>query len=206
MARYVRDVVLNKPDDFVQFIMNDFLGKNQYQLIDQDGESVYRAGDAMVEGYKFFKWGYMNGVFHVEAWLKGIAGGEMDLDGFVGTLNKKPYKDNIEQLIAALSQPLPNQPAQGGQGTAYQYQQPIPVYTVDNTDAASKAKLFGILSIVLSWIPIGGIIFAVLAFSRARMGMGSSAAQQAKTGKTCATVGLVLSIVWWVINTIILLT
>ena len=47
MSRYVRDVVLNKPDDFVQFIMNDFLGKNQYQLIDQKGESVYRAATPM---------------------------------------------------------------------------------------------------------------------------------------------------------------
>ena len=204
MSRYVRDVVLNKPVDFVQFIMNDFLGKNQYQLIDQKGESVYRAGDAMVEGYKYFKWGYMNGVFHVEAWLQGITGAEMDLDGFVGTLNKKPYKDNIEQLIAALSQPLPNQPVQGGQGMP-PYQQPIPVHMVDNTDAASKAKLFGILSIVLCWIPIAGIIFATLAFSRARMGMASSSAQQAKTGKTCATIGLVLSIALWVINIMVIL-
>ena len=28
MARYVRDLVLNKPDDFVQFMMNDYLQKN----------------------------------------------------------------------------------------------------------------------------------------------------------------------------------
>ena len=30
MARYVREVVLNKPEDFVQFIMNDYLQKNGF--------------------------------------------------------------------------------------------------------------------------------------------------------------------------------
>ena len=32
MARYVRDLVLNKPDDFVQFMMNDFLRKNSFVM------------------------------------------------------------------------------------------------------------------------------------------------------------------------------
>ena len=30
MARYVKDLVLNKPEDFVTFIMNDYLQKNQF--------------------------------------------------------------------------------------------------------------------------------------------------------------------------------
>ena len=34
MARFTRDLVLNKPDDFVQFIMNDFLQKNQFEMSD----------------------------------------------------------------------------------------------------------------------------------------------------------------------------
>ena len=51
MARFTRDLVLNKPDDFVQFIMNDFLQKNQFEMSDWKGEAAYRAGDAMVEGF-----------------------------------------------------------------------------------------------------------------------------------------------------------
>ena len=89
MARFTRDLVLNKPDDFVQFIMNDFLQKNQFEMSDWKGEAAYRAGDAMVEGFKYLKWSYNGGVFHLEAWLKSVGGGEMDLDGFVGTLQKK---------------------------------------------------------------------------------------------------------------------
>ena len=69
MARFTRDLVLNKPDDFVQFIMNDFLQKNQFEMSDWKGEAVFRAGDAMVEGFKYLKWTYNGGVFHLEAWL-----------------------------------------------------------------------------------------------------------------------------------------
>ena len=96
MARYTYDLVLNKPEDFVQFVVNDFLQKNRFETADYNGEAVYRAGDPMVEGYKYLKWSYIGGVFHVEAWLKGLSG-EMDLDGFVGTLQKKPYKESLEQ-------------------------------------------------------------------------------------------------------------
>ena len=81
MARFTRDLVLNKPDDFVQFIMNDFLQKNQFEMSDWKGEAAYRAGDAMVEGFKYLKWSYNGGVFHLEAWLKSVGGGEMDLFG-----------------------------------------------------------------------------------------------------------------------------
>ena len=34
MARYVKELVLNKPDDFVQFIMNDYLQKNSFVFCD----------------------------------------------------------------------------------------------------------------------------------------------------------------------------
>ena len=79
MARYVRDLVLNKPDDFVQFMMNDYLQKNSFIMSEWKGEAAYRAGDAMMEGYKYLKWYYRDGVFHLEAWLKGTFGGEWDL-------------------------------------------------------------------------------------------------------------------------------
>lgn len=164
MARFTRDLVLNKPDDFVQFIMNDFLQKNQFEMSDWKGEAVFRAGDAMVEGFKYLKWTYNGGVFHLEAWLKGMGGGEMDLDGFVGTLQKKPYKDSLEQLFAALQQPLPANGPQdmNPQGAAPQGgPQPIPVQTVDNSGAATLALVFGIISIILALLfPLGGIILA----------------------------------------------
>ena len=90
MSRYTNDLPLNKPVDFVQFMMNDYLSKNGFSTAEWKGQPVYRAGDPMLEGYKFMTWSYINGVLHVEAWLKGLFGGEMGLTGFVGCLQKKP--------------------------------------------------------------------------------------------------------------------
>lgn len=194
MARFVREVVLNKPGDFVQFIMDDYLRKNGFVMSNWKGEPAYRAGDAAIEGYKYLKWGYMNGVFHLEAWMKGTFGGEWNLDGFVGTLQKKPYKESLEQLFGILQQPLP-QGGQVPQGT------PIPVQTLDNTGAANLALVFGILAIVVGYfIPIIGILLGCLGFSRARMGGGSSKAGIAKAGKVLSIIGIIVSLLSWALH------
>lgn len=226
MAMYVRDIVLNKPDDFVQFIMNDYLQKNQFAMSDWKGEPAYRAGDAMVEGFKYLKWSYNNGVFHLEAWLKGTAGGEWDLEGFVGTLQKKPYKDSLEQLFVTLNQTLPNDPqmqAASNMGPQDPVQNPqaagpgpqnggpqptvIPVQTVDNTGAATMALVFGILSVILALaLPFGGIILSVLGFTRARLGSGSSKAGMAKAGKILCIIGLVVAVVNWGLGILLVVT
>ena len=118
MARYVKDITLNKPDDFVAFIVNDYLQKNKFVMSDWNGEPAYRAGDGVVEGYKYLKWSYAGGVFHLEAWLKGTAGGEWDLDGFVGIAMKKPYKSSLEQLFDVLQQQIPQQNTASAQNGA----------------------------------------------------------------------------------------
>lgn len=193
MGRYVKDLVLNKPADFVEFIMNDYLQKNQFSMSDWKGEPAFRAGDAMMEGYKFLKWSYAGGVLHLEAWLKSGTGKEMDLEGFVATMQKKPYKDSLEQLFRVLQQDVPE-----GQGT-----EPIMVQTVDNTSAATQALICGIVSIVGGFImPLAGVLFAVVGYSRARMGMGSSKAGLAKAGKVLSIIGMVVSIIVWGLNII----
>lgn len=216
MARYIQEVYLNQPDDFVHFIMNDFLQKNGFTMSDWKGEPAYRAGDPMFEGYKYLKWSYNNGMFHLEAWLRGTFGGEWDLEGFVACAQKEPYKNNLKQLIATLQQPIP----QGipGQNTAAGAQTQntgaptgtqnvnastvtiVPVQTVDNHKAATLALVFGILALVFCWSPVLCIIFSVLGFSQSRMGNGSSKSGQAKAGKICCIIGLCIMAVWFVLN------
>ncbi|MBO4981117.1 MAG: hypothetical protein J6C84_04390 [Lachnospiraceae bacterium] len=204
MARYIQNVTLNKPDDFVQFIMNDFLQKNAFTLADWKGEPAYRAGDPMFEGYKYLKWSYQNGVFHLEAWLKGTFGGEWDLEGFVGIAMKKPYKSNLEQLIGLLqqdiSQPVNTQTSTNADGTV-QTTNVVSVQTLDDPGAATLALVFGILAIVFAFlIPLLSIVFGCLAISRARVGMHSSKGGQAKAGKICAIVGMCIGIGLWLLN------
>ncbi|MDE6700989.1 MAG: hypothetical protein K2K10_08280 [Acetatifactor sp.] len=200
MARYIQDVYLNQPDDFVHFIMNDFLQKNGFTMSDWKGEAAYRAGDPMFKGYKYLKWSYNNGMFHLEAWLRGTFGGEWDLEGFVACAQKGPYKSNLQQLIATLQQPIPQAaPGQTAPGQNAGAATRVPVQTVDNHKAATLGLVFGILSIVCFWSAVFCIIFAVLGFSQCRMGNGSSKAGQAKAGKICCVVGLSIMGVYYVL-------
>lgn len=200
MARYVRDLVLNKPDDFVQFMMNDFLQKNSFVMSNWKGEPAYRTGDAVMEGYKYLKWNYSGGIFHLEAWMKGTFGGEWNLDGFVGTLQKKPYKASLEQLFAALNQPIPMNQT-GAPEQVNPMPNVVPVQTVDNSSAATMGLVFGIFSLIFAFlIPLVSILLACLGFSRARMGAGSSKAGLAKAGKILCIIGIIAAIVMWGLN------
>lgn len=211
MARYTRDVTLNKPADFVQFMVNDYLQKQAFSLIDYKGEQVFRAGDAMIQGYRYLKWSYNNGIFHLEAWFKGTFGGENGLTGFVGSIPKRVYKDSLEQLITLLQQELPAQnaaapvanaegtPAMNADGTATVASAPnvISVKTVDNTNAAIFTLATGILSILLICYPLLGVIFGCVAIANAKNALYSSKAGMAKAGKICGIIGISLNAVIW---------
>ena len=67
MARYIRDIVLNKPADFVAFMMNDYLQKNGFSFFKWKYEAAFRAGDGVIESYKYLKWGYDGRILHIEA-------------------------------------------------------------------------------------------------------------------------------------------
>jgi len=198
MARYVKDLVLNKPEDFVTFIMNDYLQKNQFVVSEWKGEPAYRTGDALIEGYKYLKWSYENGTLHLEAWMKSTFGKEMGLDGFVGALQKKPYREGLEQLFHVLEQ-------QGMNGANGQSKpQPVQVKTVDNSSAATMALVFGILAFGISFLsPLISIILAILGYSRARIGMQSALKGRAKAGRNFCIVAIVLSIILWVTNLVL---
>lgn len=205
MAKYSKMLVLNKPEGFVQFMMNDYLVKNGFAAADWKGQPAYRAGDGIMEGYKFMNWSYQNGVLQVEAWLKGTTGKEVGLDGFVGCMQKKPFKDSLEQLFVLLQQELPEEQMQNmaaqGEGTA---PQPIPVATVNNTKAATSALVFSIICCILAFIsPLFSVIAGVLAFTQARLGMGSTKAGLAKAGKIVAIIGVIIAIIMWILNIVV---
>lgn len=209
MARYIRDLVLNKPMDFVAYMMNDYLQKNGFFMSEWKGEPAYRAGDALIEGYKYMKWYYDGYMLHVEAWMKGSFGGEMDLDGFVGALQKKPFKESLEQLFTLLMQQIPAaQPGvmmqPGMLGQPGQVVPVIPIQTVDNPTAAILALVLGIFSIILGFIiPFLGLICAVLGVNQARLGGGSSKAGVATAGKVLSIIGLVVCAIMCVFNVVV---
>ena len=86
----------------VSEIVENYLYRNRYYRTDWNGEPVYLCTDSAEGGHRYLKWSYVNGVVHIEAWMKGTFGGEDDLDGGG---KKKAYKDSLEQLIMQLQNP-----------------------------------------------------------------------------------------------------
>lgn len=115
MARYIREEFINKPQDFVDFIMKDFLQKHKFEQTTLDGETIWQDGTGMLSMPRFFKYFYQNGVIHLEAWTRtawfpGVYGKkENDLSGFYGSVPKNAYRSDIDNLIQVLYQPLPGE-------------------------------------------------------------------------------------------------
>ena len=194
MAKYIRDLELRKPEDFVQFMIMDYAKKNGFTMAEWKGAPAYRAGDPLVSGYKYINWEYKNGTLHFEAWMQGPFGGEMDLSGFVAILQKKPFRDSLEQLFVLLRQDVTDFPQQVTETGESIPAQPIQVQTVDNSKSASLGVTFGIISIIFAFcIPIIGICFGALGLERARLSGGSSKADQANTGKVLSIIGVSMS-------------
>lgn len=212
MARYIRDVQINKPNDFVEYMVNDFLTKHGFKLVEFKGQTVYRAGGGMIEIPKFMVWNYQNGVFHIEAWtrnvwLPGVYGRENAMTGFLAAVPKGIYKQDIEQFLGLLFQALPSDgqenntvsggqpgqdPAQTGdsipQGGA---PQTVYVQGVDTSRYATMGLVMGIVGIVTSCL-WAGIIFSVMGIIYGIKGQTSSKKGAATAGLVCGIVGAVL--------------
>lgn len=131
----------------------------------------------------------------------------MGLEGFVGVLQKKPFKDSLEALYTALQQEIPEgQEVFTGEGEQ-PFVQTVGVQTVDNTGAATAALVFGIAAFILGFIsPIFAILAGCLGFNQARMGSGSSKANLAKAGKILSIIGVVIAIIMWILNIVLAVT
>ncbi len=203
MARYIREVQLNRPEDFVQYIMTDFLSKHGFCMKQFKGEMVYRAGDGFLEIPKFLTWGYQNGIFHIEAWtrncwLPGVYGKENAMTGFMGCVPKDAYKKDIEALIGLLFQPL----TQPGMQGAYQMPQPIYVQGTDTSRYAVMALVFSLIGIVcvclsgilaLLWGSLA-IVYGKKAMSSPKGGMATAAFVIGIVADVLGVVACILSI------------
>lgn len=220
MSRYVREEVLNQPEDFVKFMMNDFLTKHGFKLVEFKKQMVYRAGGGWFEMPKFLVWGYQNGVFHIEAWariliLPGVYGKEKDLDGIYGVVPKQAYKKDIDQLLFLLQQPVGvSQNAYPGGNMGGQPMNPNPygsgpimVQGVDTSNYATQSFAFGIIGLAASVIGVGavlfemaigaffygGLLFGILAIIYSKKGFASSKRGKAIAGLVCGIIGTTIS-------------
>lgn len=217
MARYTNSIVLNKPEDFVNYIINDFMNKEGFKPTVCEGENVWKLGHGFLTSPQFIKTSYVNGTITLEAWLKfawlpGVYSGEMGLDGFFGGLVKASLKEKVNNLISLLCQPLPDKSENIQQSNvsspseytlnSFQENQPIRVKTHDTSSNAKFGLIFGLLSLIGWIVGIAGIIFGLLAIIYGKKGLDSSKRGMATAGMVIGIIMLVLSVCAFIINII----
>lgn len=190
MARYIQDIYLNKPDNFVFYTMNDFFLKTGFVLTDWRGEQIYFAGNPNQEGCKCLKWSYTNGMFHLEAWIKGrIEGDEWDLNGSEYGPQKAIFRQNLEQLFRVLQGSVSQLPASNTPISPINSS--IPSQDKDYSNFAVISFVFGILSIVMIFAPLFSIVMGIAGIVLSKDGCKSSQATLAKAGRICSIIGII---------------
>lgn len=194
--RYVADLTINQPDNFVWMVVNDFFQKEGFSLKEFKGETVWKKGSGWLTAPQFIKIEYRQGVVHLESWIKysilpGVYAGEMDLSGGYAAVLKNSLRKKIDQLMALLQQPVEHNYSQAGPDSSFQ--RPIPVAVHNPKGKSTLALIFGILSAVGVLVPLAGVVLSVLGIINARIGMKS-------TSKAAAVIGMILSIFFLVIT------
>lgn len=63
----------------IQKLIENYILGNQFQLMQDNGEHFYRAGDKMLQGYRYFNYTIIEKTLTIYAWFKGI-GGEIPIE------------------------------------------------------------------------------------------------------------------------------
>ena len=193
MSRRVRDIELNKPVEFVTFIMEDYLRKYRFQKVRwKRKEWVYRSPYDIIDGQYFLKWSYQNEVLHLETWYYGNFGFE-HANRAPSTRHSAmhPFESSLMELFQVLKQEHPEYAAMN---------QAMAVTEPDYELAATLSVLLGGLGFTLLFsYPPGGIAFGLAGFFQGKKGLASSKFKRAWAGIIGNFILLVLSFIYTVI-------
>ncbi len=186
MARHIIDEYINKPADFVDYIIRDFAKRYNMKVVERNGERYLEGKDYVLGGVTRFKHTYQEGHIHIEAWIKGSFGKELDLEGVWGWAIKDNYRGQLNELMNALRQPLPTDAAseQNPYMAAIPTEligQPVMVQGTGNPEKANAAMWLAIAAIILvffnTWL---SAILAGLAWQFAQRAIGTTEDKKAR--------------------------
>ncbi len=108
MARYIKELSVNKSPEQIQAIANQFFDDEGFKQVTYKGEQVRKKGMGITVGPQYITVKESSGTVKVEAWIKfallpGVYLGEMGLDGFVGAIPKKLLKGKVARLEQMLT-------------------------------------------------------------------------------------------------------
>ncbi|RPF47430.1 hypothetical protein EDD70_0215 [Hydrogenoanaerobacterium saccharovorans] len=211
------DFKVNKPDDFIKFVSEDFFAKEGFELDKYKGnEVVWRKGMGLMTSPQFMKLAYQNGNVHLEAWmpkfaLPGIYFGETGITGAYGWAVKSALKNRVDTLIGLLNQdvniPGYNAPAvqgaQGGQAAAQAVQTApvtIPVAVHDPKGKATLSLVMGLVGLVAWLIPLAGFICGIVGITSGVVGRKSSSKGKATAGLVLSILSIVFTVGNWLLG------
>lgn len=154
--RYVNEIKLDMDPVYVENSIQAYLRQNDFKPVNEAGEDFYKTGGAM----RCFKYGYNNGVLHIEAWL-GKIGKEHDIsDGkLVGSAYKIPYYNSVLSLLGALEKDRQMQQYMGAQSPDQANSQPYGAYVQPNSAVLQEINKTNDRNAVIAfWLSIGALV------------------------------------------------
>ena len=81
----------------------EFLANNKYAFAYVKGEHVWRRDDGFLASERIIKAETdKDGLITISAWVRGILGGEMGVDGFLSVFAKKQLAETLENMKEAV--------------------------------------------------------------------------------------------------------
>jgi len=89
--------------NLVNRLVQSYIQSNQYELLQKEGEQFYRAGDAMVEGYRYFNYSISGQTLTIYAWFKGVFG-EIPIEQNSLNMMAMAYRNSLNTLFQEINQ------------------------------------------------------------------------------------------------------
>ena len=184
MGKYVSTSKVSQPIDVVSAAMEDYLYHNHFQRTDWNGEMVFSTGNK-TSPERFLRWSYACGIFTIEAWIKGPGSSEVGLDSILAGVAGSEFKASLKILERNVKEHCGHvemglidedpfvhdenhvdvpEDAKYQNSVGYDYSHGP---KVEDKDVA-KAYGLAILGLMLSGIPLVGLILGVLAMQAAQ--------------------------------------
>jgi len=97
-GRSIYTFQLNCDPNLINNLVQSYIQGNQYELQQKNGEQYYRAGDAMVQGYRYFNYSISGQTLTIYAWFKGVFG-EVPIEQNILNMMAMTYRNSLNTLF-----------------------------------------------------------------------------------------------------------
>ncbi|MGN1355127.1 MAG: hypothetical protein ACI4WP_00460, partial [Bacilli bacterium] len=89
---------LNCDPNLINNLVQSYIQGNKYELQQNNGEQFYRAGDALVQGYRYFNYSISGQMLTINAWFKSALG-EVPVEQNSLNMIAMDYRNSLGKLF-----------------------------------------------------------------------------------------------------------